>query len=123
MPRKRSTKTATRRTARNSEKEVLWRSYITEQASSGLSAKQFCQSKGLNVNNFHWWRHEIARRDLETRSPTPAANPFVPVRIITLPQSEPGLEVLLPGDAVIKVTNSSPLDLLAKVLRMLEVQC
>ena len=125
MQMKQSAKTSTAKGKRNLGKERTWRKYITDHAASGLSAKTFCQIRGLNVNNFGRWRQEIARRDREVpvTSALPAANPFVPVRVIALPLTDIGLEVLLPGNAVIKVTDDSPLKLLARVLRVLEVQC
>lgn len=124
MPKKRATRSAVGNGRRNLALERTWRSHLEEQAASGLSSKEFCQERGLNVNNFQRWRQEISRRDREKPSTSiESANPFVPVRVIALPQSEIGLEVLLPGQAVIQVTDNSPLDLLAKVLRALEVQC
>ena len=123
MQTKRSTKFSTAKSKRDPVKERTWRKYMADQAASGLSASTFCQDQGLNVNNFGRWRLEIARRDREVQVPAKSANPFVPIQIVALPQIDIGLEILLPGNAVIKVTDESPLKLLARVLMALEVQC
>ncbi len=110
MQEKRSAKPVRAKGKRDLGKERLWRKHITAQAASGLSARQFCQGRGLNVNTFYWWRHEITRRDREVpMTPATPVNPFVPIRVVALPQTDMGLEVLLPGNAVIKVTEDSPL--------------
>ena len=48
---------------RDPSREKLWRRTIREQERSGLAVRAFCQSEGLKVCNFLWWRRELNRRD------------------------------------------------------------
>jgi hypothetical protein len=50
---------------RGNEKERQWRQILKEQRASGLSARAFCQQRGLAEPRFYFWRKEVARRDLE----------------------------------------------------------
>lgn len=133
MQQKQASSSRARQTSKISEKERYWRQLDTEQLSSGLSNKEFCQPRGIQVGTLQWWRRRIVARD-QQRGLQPGAklspagqNPFIPISPLKLDQPatllERGLEIVLPGGATIKVTDSTPMDLLSKVLNMLEAKC
>jgi hypothetical protein len=46
-----------------SAKEASWRRVVDEYASSGRSAKEFCQLKAISLRMFYCWRQKIALKD------------------------------------------------------------
>jgi len=125
MPKRKSPKKSNTR-ARDPEKERRWRQTLAEHAASGLARATFCRQHGINQHNFQWWQAEIARRDTEKASaakPRVQANPFVQVHLSNrtkVPQAERCLQIDLPGGSSIRVTEATPINLLSKVLKMLE---
>ena len=131
-------------------KEKYWRQQLAAQSASGLSVAKYCERSGLNVNNFHWWVREIRERDKVNAVEMIGAeyrklmngvaeeekadsSPFVPVKIAesalrttpaSVADSEIGangsLEIVLGSGATIRVTDSTPMKLLLRVLKMLE---
>lgn len=112
-----------------SEKEKYWRREILHQQNSSMSVVQYCTANGLGLSSFKWWENEIRKRDkieavesiclgtdvdVEEHS-----NPFVALRLEE-PASSGALEIFLPGGAAIKITETTPMNLLARVLKMLE---
>jgi hypothetical protein len=53
---------------RDLQKERLWRKLIREQARSGLSIREFCQTRELPEGSFYSWRRELQARDAEQES-------------------------------------------------------
>jgi hypothetical protein len=91
------------RVPRDRQKEVFWRRMLREQERSGLTARAWCQRRGLRECNLYWWRRELKRRDAAGRT-------FAPVRVIADTAAEatdyapdavatsPGrIEIWLPG--------------------------
>jgi hypothetical protein len=46
-----------------SAKEASWRQIVDEYASSGRSAKEFCQLKAISLRMFNCWRRKITLKD------------------------------------------------------------
>ena len=46
---------------RDVEKERYWQRRIREAARSGLSIREFCRQRKLNVSQFYWWRHRLTQ--------------------------------------------------------------
>jgi len=45
----------------NSDTRVQkWKALLTEQASSGLSKKAFCEREGINAATFYYWQRRLA---------------------------------------------------------------
>lgn len=121
---------------RGAGKEKYWRQQIAQQRKSGLSQARYCQKHGLNPNNFSWWIREIRERDkvnamemlgaefraLHEEVAREEENPFVAVNVVGSepPVVEGFLDVVLPSGAVIRVTEKTPMNLLARVLKKLE---
>jgi transposase len=100
---------------RNHGKEQFWRRLLQLWQRSGGTVRDFCAKHGVSVPSFFAWRRTIAQRDRQqpaqpddhasddrnaTYQPT-----FVPLRIVPTPatQPTPALEVVLPGDRVVRV--------------------
>lgn len=124
-----------RKAKRLAAKETYWRALVQEQAASGLSIVEFCRRKGMKVNTFKRWRQNLLSAEEQVlsearvRSKGRSGNPFVQVVASDLavqaekPAAPQLLEIVLPGGSKIIVSEQSPLELLVKVLRMLEVKC
>ncbi len=105
---------------------AFWKRILQDQALSGLSAPKFCKRHGLNARTFHGWRRRLGPKQRITKD-VPQQNPFVEVLQAPAKATEDvangALEILLSGGSTVKVTEQTPLALLVKVLRMLEVTC
>lgn len=58
-------KQATRRWARDEDKEQFWKNALIEYASSGVSISAFCRQKNISPNSFNAWRRELQIRERE----------------------------------------------------------
>ena len=85
--------------ARDERKERQWRRWVGEWQASGLSARAFCERRGLTVARFYAWRRVLERRAAEE----PAA--FVPVRVVAdaVPAQASALEVVLTDGRTVRV--------------------
>jgi transposase-like protein len=88
---------------RQSYSREQWLSWISEQASSGLSIAEFCQTKGLPVNSFYNWRNKLTTEgDEKDPSLWKFPGPFVPVSVRVVDSVEIdlpcGATVRLPAD-------------------------
>lgn len=117
------------------DKEMLWRSILKRQHSSGLSVRAFCHREGLNDGNLFRWRRELSQRDraANTASPnrsadestSPSASPvFLPVRVIddcgVHARPITPIEILLPGGPIVRVPLGFDPRTLGDVLAVLE---
>jgi hypothetical protein len=84
--------------ARDERKERQWRRWIGEWQASGLSARTFCERRGLTVASFYAWRRVFQWRDAEKAA-------FVPVQLVAdavLTQSS-AVEVVLSDGRTVQV--------------------
>ena len=100
---------------RDRKKETFWRRMVRAQSGSGVSVRGWCRKHGLSEAGFHWWRRELARRDVER--PT-----FVPVRVMEDdPASTRGrIDIVLPGGRRVQVSGPVDRAMLADVLAVVE---
>ena len=120
---------------RDPAREKLWRRTIREQERSGLAVRAFCQSEGLKVCNFLWWRRELIRRDREKAGSLPdsstkgpaepsAAHVFLPVRVVDAefapPRTAPPIEIVLNGGPTVRVPTGFDPRTLGDILAVLE---
>lgn len=71
---------------RDAKKEAFWRKLIGEHVQSGMTVVVFCESRGLALSSYYWWKRRIEKRDMEesaasARSMEPVFEPFAEVRI------------------------------------------
>ncbi len=110
---------------RDQKKESLWRRRVAGQRGSGLSIRGYCQAQGLSEQAFYWWRRELLRRDRE-QPPASVGPAFVPVQVTEarVPVPAEGLagtvEIVLPGDRLVRVRGPVDESQLAAVLGVLE---
>ena len=108
---------------RSGSKEAYWRKVIAEQATSGLSVRQFCREKHIHESSFYAWRREIGRRDRQTGSmPTETGPQFLPVRVTGGEDNRPDrpIEVISPDGWRVRVANGASAAHAAELLRHLQ---
>ena len=98
---------------RDSWKEREWRGWLERWQRSGLSVAGFCRRRGLDARRFYAWRRILAQRDGEQTA-------FVPVQVLTNPESVSVLELVLAGDRRLRVPRGFDVTTLRQVLRVLE---
>jgi hypothetical protein len=101
--------------ARDERKERQWRRWIGEWQASGLSARAFCQRRGLTVARFYAWRRALQRRAAEKVV-------FVPVQVVAdrVPDRAIALEVVLAGGRAVRVAPGFDAATLRRLLAVLE---
>lgn len=119
-----------RRWVRDEVKEAEWRVHVEGWRSSGQSVRQYCMANFITESSFRAWRREIALRDREgaenAHAESPVA-PFVPVRLVS-PAADSSecdkqsLQIQLPGGASLVVSESTNLELIAKLLTAMEAK-
>jgi hypothetical protein len=105
------------------ENEDFWRAHVLAHAKSGLRRGEYCKQHGLSINSYKRWRAKFLE-ELKSNARSAwqqVANPFVEVHVPpSVPptiSNEETIELVLPGGVKIVVTERTPLDLLAKVLK------
>jgi transposase len=101
--------------ARDERKECQWRRWIGEWQASGLSARAFCERRGLSVARFYAWRRVLQRRAAEKAA-------FVPVQVVADPVADraSALEVLLADGRAVRVAPGFDAATLRQLLAVLE---
>jgi hypothetical protein len=139
------------RWVRDDRKEAFWRKQISNWKNSGLSKRAFCIENGLTESSFNAWCREIALRDREKTpstnaeallrsDPSSTTNSFVPLRLLSdgkestkseisngenqvkRAESKQQLEIIVPGGAVMRVTEDCNLDFVSKMFSTLKGQ-
>lgn len=106
-----------------------WHSIVSGFAASGLTVADYCQKNGISPTSFKRARVKLARQAQKETAQNSAAivdNPFVEIRARAerTPIAERNaLELILPGGAKVRVTEETPMHLLSKVIKSLEVTC
>jgi hypothetical protein len=101
--------------ARDERKERQWRCWIGEWQASGLSARAFCEPRGLMVASLYAWRRVLRRRAAENAA-------FVPVQVVAdaVPAQASALEVVLADGRTVRVTPGFDAATLRQLLAVLE---
>lgn len=120
--------------ARDAGKEAQWRATLAAWDRSNLNVREFCRREKIREAQFYAWRRQIQLRDRENsiapRTARPSknngSNPFVPLNVvaekaITGKEASSSLEIFLPSGARIIVKPGSPIQVVAQLLREIEV--
>jgi hypothetical protein len=101
--------------ARDERKERQWRRWIGEWRASGLSARAFCERRGLTVASLYAWRRVLRRRAAEKAA-------FVPVQVVAdaVPAQASALEAVLADGRTVRVTPGFDAATLRQLLAVLE---
>jgi hypothetical protein len=116
---------------RNRSKERHWRRHVAAWRRSGWSVRAYCESQELSEGSFYAWRRVLRERELRDaassgeaahKSSTAIAvvSPFVPVRLVDDAASMSGVEVLLRGGRVVRVSVGFAAKILRDVVAVLE---
>ncbi len=104
-----------------------WSSIVSGFNSSGLTVGDYCNENGISKTSFKRARDKLAKQANTVRAATPIpSNPFLEVRMkdVRMPAlGQASLEVILPGGTKVQVTEETPMHLLSKVIKALEVTC
>ena len=76
--------------------EPFWLDLIDRWKASGQSVAAFCAAHRVSQATFYYWRKRLASR---SRSTTPPAPAFAPVRVVPGPTAE----VVLPNGLIVRV--------------------
>jgi hypothetical protein len=81
----------------------FWRGQIEGQATSGLSARQWCRREQLSEPSFYAWRRKLAQRDRERSAPDSraASSGFLPIQLTSFATSH--VELQLTSGLVIRI--------------------
>lgn len=63
------------------QKEQFWKAHLTQAKYFDGSINKYCQSQGLQVHTFKYWKNRLSKRTSESR--LPVASSFIPVKIST----------------------------------------
>ncbi len=106
-----------RRSNQHEHKQVLnqtWAVHIEKWGSSGLSAKAFCEQKGLVYHQFGYWRQKFS-----SSNDSPNESKLVPVAWATPSQQARVLEILLPNGVVIRGIDAGNIPLVTSLVAAL----
>lgn len=99
---------------RDRRKEQQWRQWIREWRASGVTARAFCERRGLAEASFYSWRRVLDQRTAQAA--------FVPVRIVADEPAVPsgGCDVVLAGGRTVRVAPGFDAATLRRLLAVLE---
>ena len=101
------------------ERLAEWQELLADQRSSGMSVKGWCESEGICVNTYYYWR----KRLVGTSRPASDAVPrWLPV-VVNEARSASSSVTLRVGRVSIEVASGFDAGLLSSVLGVLEARC
>ena len=109
---------------------VQWAQAIQERASSGVSIREFCQSRGVSKNTYFYWQKKLRAKACEHLAEVQGKQTGLAVRGFTeiklaqtplLPAADPTSQICVEtGDYKITADSAYPVDKLAAFLRSLQ---
>jgi hypothetical protein len=116
---------------RDRQKERLWRKLTREQVRSGLSVREFCESRGLVEGSFYFWRRELRARDAEDQrvkrtassagiGATSSAPSFAAITVSGWESPSSALELVLANGVRVRVPVGFDRQTLRELLSVLE---
>lgn len=88
-----------------------WRKRLRRQGRSGLSVAEFCRRENVSPASFYAWRKRLKARKEDSPQPL-----FVPLAM-DLAQGPSGVEIELPGGAVVRLPAQASAELVATAIR------
>ena len=95
-----------------------WQKIIRQWQKSGLSIRAFCRQHGISEPSFYQGRRRLAASSSRSRRKAPG-DPFVEVKLESLPVLPTSLEIILAQPPVLKVYGDCDEKLLEQTLRCL----
>lgn len=110
------------------EKRKLWESRLLDWEAGGLSQEKYCESEGLSLHTFRYWRQKFIKPDAEKISMVPVS--IVPDALnseensISFPRAsshqESGLSISIGGRFQVEVMKQFDTETLGQLLKTLE---
>lgn len=104
-----------------------WADSIREQQSSSLSVSKWCELHHISKTQFYYWKRQLADQFVESQLPeiVPISVPVPDMSCTTFKSftkdtniSEPSVLKITIGDISIDINNSTSIDLLAQVIKV-----
>ena len=96
-----------------------WQAIVDDFLASGLTTREFCQSRGICEPSFYTWRKRLSQRSLPSTLPA-----FVPVvvqgGVNRSAKDDPYASIELRGGRVLRLPMSMPAARLAELVHALE---
>lgn len=108
----------------NARKSRTWRRHIDAWQQSGSTQRDYCESQGIALSTFHWWR-----RRLLAGSPVNSIRGPECLELVAVPRTPQGSEprsggaagiVLCVGDYRLELANDVHVQTLSRVIDVLE---
>lgn len=99
------------RVAGSSRAEV-WRGRLRQQRRSGLAVAEFCRREKISPASFYAWRKRLSGG----RSRPPGQPQFVPIEVATVEGPPRGVQIELPGGAVVALPVEASAELVATAI-------
>ena len=98
---------------------AVWRRRLARWRQSGLSLAEFCRREDVSPASFYAWRKRLAKSG-KTNAHARQAPPrplFVPVELDLAERSDGGVQIELPGGAVVRLPAGASSDLVVTAIR------
>jgi hypothetical protein len=107
----------------DTEKARQWQKTIREAARSGLSVREFCRQRKLNVGQFYWWQHRLkAARPTQARRKSGAGGDAASFALVSDDRGvlEAGIELVLNDGRRLRIRQGVDEETLRAVLAAVE---
>jgi len=95
------------------ENQQQWEIHIRKQRESGLTQARWCEENGVNIHNFRYWKRRISAVSGDIKSEIG----FISIKPV-VPQKGSSIKLTI-GSATVDVSDSTNLDLLNDVVKVL----
>ena len=115
--------------SKRAAKREAWKRILSEHKRSGLSARQFCRSKGIPVQRFYWWKRRLSNFEGNDKPKSKKRKSLVPVVVFEANKSGDGssgkepFELLLKDGVVLRVPQDFEGNALESLLLALSSLC
>ena len=102
-----------------------WRRVISRQSRSGLSISEFCRREGIRAQTLSWWRWKLRGAERGTPSVEAEAPRFLQLDVAGIQAADGGVgvEIVLPGEIVVRVPHGFDSAQLEALLRAVRASC
>lgn len=102
-----------------STKRIEWERRINDWKASGLSKSKWCSENGYKVHQMYYWIEKIDGVDSQLKIKAPHEN-FIPVKVTHEPDEPIGSVFIHIDQMSVEVQPGADIDLLSKVLYVLQ---
>lgn len=99
-----------------------WRELLDDQRSSGMSVKEWCESEGISLFRYYYWRKRLSDVSPSSCAPPAVAPRCLPVALDEARSDSTGLTLRV-GRVSVEISSGFDPGLLSSVLNVLEARC